>query len=757
MDTRSKGAVPKRTDSAKKRARRNLADQITPNFGGRSPPNQSVPMRQNSTTTLSSQSIPATPILAGFAPNNAIQVRAEIHNDDVIEVGMPEQELDALMETGGGDNANSNAESLSNQSNRDTNSETNVATDETMPSLVANTDTANHSNQQPMASNELVNRDLENRIDQRATTTIEPTNAAGPSSQPPVPSNLHGKSNHNRSNHSAIPNESKIPNGANTKSQHRMPNNPQFELRHGQNYQGNFNQTNVQAPSAANASSQPPPMESQVGTTNRTVFASNKQMQMPSQPFYTPPLGMIQVDAQIGAENAKSHRTVTDIRMVYLERLRETYNRLMSESFHEPELKTMLDRAIDYAARITKFVEAREDSNHLPENEKRANQAMWAESTALVDHIKTDVNTKLTYLQAGTQPNAHEQRRIAHIRRLQAKIEPFGGNLEQWTNFKAKWLEYYHNCNDMSEFELFMKLDEFITPTSEAYELIKSYDRSINGSYQDAWDELCARYDNPRLQVENILNKLTCIEPIGDCRDDYLRAYTTINNFVHSLPRMNIDVTSWNPIIIHLLERKMHDKSFKKWCDARTPREIPQLQQYIDFLITEIDRGDSSSNANRDSSRDRHRHQQNNRGTSSQSGHRNHQAPNANRQPQAKQTHPANHQRPQSNENSGTVGGAPQRPKSAIQKVLKCAICNMEQHKSYQCPTFLKLDLNGRMKKLRDHRLCENCLRPNCHPNRCTLRNCTNTGCEQKHNRLVCPLTFSPSVNNVQSADANQA
>lgn len=131
--------------------------------------------------------------------------------------------------------------------------------------------------------------------------------------------------------------------------------------------------------------------------------------------------------------------------MVYLQRLRDIYNRLLSEAIDEPELKTLLERACDYANRITKFVESREDDHQLPEAEKRANQGMWSESTALVDCIKTDINTKLTYLQGGTQQSHQDRRRIAHLRRLQAKIEPFGGNLNQWTNFKAKWLEYYHS------------------------------------------------------------------------------------------------------------------------------------------------------------------------------------------------------------------------------------------------------------------------------------------------------------------------
>lgn len=108
MDTRSKGAIPKKHDSAKKRVRRNLVDQLTPNSDGRSPQNvqpaptpnfgghspqnvQPASTRPSSTTTLSSQSIPATRPLHGFPPNNEIQMQVDVQNEDIIVVGTAER------------------------------------------------------------------------------------------------------------------------------------------------------------------------------------------------------------------------------------------------------------------------------------------------------------------------------------------------------------------------------------------------------------------------------------------------------------------------------------------------------------------------------------------------------------------------------------------------------------------------------------------------------------------------------------------
>lgn len=67
--------------------------------------------------------------------------------------------------------------------------------------------------------------------------------------------------------------------------------------------------------------------------------------------------------------------------------------------------------------------------------------------------------------------------------------------------------------------------------SSEAYRLIASYDRALPGSYDDAWNMLCARYDNPRRQVDNIITSLTSMDAIKNQRDHYFRMYTTTDGY----------------------------------------------------------------------------------------------------------------------------------------------------------------------------------------------------------------------------------
>lgn len=97
METRS-GATPKPPKAMKKRTIRNPNEPL--NFGGHSPPNnrnqQVTPMRPTSNATSSSVSVPPTPPLLGFAPNDANQNDNDV-NDNVIEMNAQDQEIDELM------------------------------------------------------------------------------------------------------------------------------------------------------------------------------------------------------------------------------------------------------------------------------------------------------------------------------------------------------------------------------------------------------------------------------------------------------------------------------------------------------------------------------------------------------------------------------------------------------------------------------------------------------------------------------------
>lgn len=82
---------------------------------------------------------------------------------------------------------------------------------------------------------------------------------------------------------------------------------------------------------------------------------------------------------------------------------------------------------------------------------------------------------------------------------------------------------------------------------------------------------------------------------------------------------------------------------------------------------------------------------------------------------------------------------------------LKCRLCRGEHH-LYGCDTFRRLDILIRQRKAKKLKVCDNYSRPNCEPERCTLRPCQNEGCGSRHNGLLCCMSARPTVNAVKES-----
>lgn len=65
-----------------------------------------------------------------------------------------------------------------------------------------------------------------------------------------------------------------------------------------------------------------------------------------------------------------------------------------------------------------------------------------------------------------------------------------------------------------------------------------------------------------------------------------------------------------------------------------------------------------------------------------------------------------------------------------------CVVCN-ENHAVHRCSKFLKSNLMARRKIVREHSLCNNCLRASHYVKDCMARACLR--CNVKHNSLLCP------------------
>lgn len=721
METRNKGAARKtaRLDAPQQLRRR--LDLDAKDDGNDTPKLTSAPTHANSPATLSSVSMPGTQALAGFDTPVVSQQQppASNQNDDVVDVHPTQQEQEWAEDAA----VTANDPIVTMPDETESNTQNDAA--------------ALYQRDQMLAFSQF-NSYKPSFLDYQRWLEEQP----GRSAQ----------------------------NAVGTNNRQTVDNNQNVASRATQQQVGDLNLEIRQTMADQYQSS---PANTDEGW--RTVFNANPDLQMPPNTFRRP----ANADIQVAVEQNGNPRRVIDIRTLYLRRLDEYKGQLMSQSIDEIGLKTMLENAADYVKRITEYVEKREDTAVLDAAEAQANQSLWEKAHELGDFIKINIRTKLQYLQAGNQPNAQLQSKVAHARRLVAKIEPFDGDWQTWPNFKSKWIEYYHNSPDMSKMDLLVKLDEFIVPGSEPCELIASYERSLPESYDDAWKRICDTYDNPRRQVDDIIRHFMTMPTITDGRASYLCAHNNITSLVQTLPRLGVDVTHWGPMLMHVLQQKLDPATTEKWRQVREPREVARLEPFLDFLRTEIDKSDAPVNAEpprdhsrerrdrsrerRDRSRerrstnDRHRsddnrsNQNRRQGRDQQNGRQN----GGQKLNQAHRGGPSNtstgNQRQSGDQQSSSNGAVRNKGKGPR---YPCPICPNADHPIYYCSVFNKLNRTERINEATKRKLCLNCLRPKCSLDRCTLPSCPN-GCEGKHNRLICIKTFTPTVNVVQKSEGD--
>lgn len=193
-----------------------------------------------------------------------------------------------------------------------------------------------------------------------------------------------------------------------------------------------------------------------------------------------------------------------------------------------------------------------------------------------------------------------------------------------------------------------------------------------------------------------------------------------VNHLTKSLVRYDeVHVEHWDPIIVNLLIRKLDKETYSRWSHERPQREVAKLEPLMDFLENRAESMDGGV-------------------TTAQPIPRTNQQ--SNRQADTRQAQP--------NEQGAVCGAERNRVRE-----VKCGICGAE-HQLFNCSTFRKLPLEERWKRVRQIRVCENCLRPKCIADKCKLGPCRD--CGSKHNGLLCGKKNAPTVATTTASGGGQ-
>lgn len=244
-------------------------------------------------------------------------------------------------------------------------------------------------------------------------------------------------------------------------------------------------------------------------------------------------------------------------------------------------------------------------------------------------------------------------------------IKPFSGNYEDWAEFK----DLFESCIAKNpKIPKIQKLHHLKTVLSnEPATLIKNLKLREN-NFVVAWETLTAHYENKRKVITGYLNRFLDIIPISTSASqsplDIRNMITTTTDMLTSLPDYDIDTSSWDVLVVHILVQKLDTYNMNRWHEElKASKEMPTFEKFREFLETRKEIIETYDHRRRSTT----------------------------------------------NTNHPTIA-KPKIVKTMVtqkssQPSMICVFCE-NNHRNYQCPEFAQANLSKRFQMVRENQLC---------------------------------------------------
>lgn len=291
------------------------------------------------------------------------------------------------------------------------------------------------------------------------------------------------------------------------------------------------------------------------------------------------------------------------------------------------------------------------------------------------------------------------------IRLPQITMPTFSGDYASWTAFYDMFVTLIHSNETLSNVQKLHYLKSNLR--DKAAEFLR-HTPITNDNYAIAWTALQTRYANKKILVETQL-RLLFNQPSfqKDSAASIRHMIDTTKESIAALRVLEINVDTWDPILIYVLVQKLSKDSHTAWeQNQEGAANLASYDNFITFLENRFrvleslaDRSPITSNSNYQS-----RNIRSHAGTSSS--------------------------------NSSSINA--------------CPIC-ANHHYVRDCPTFLQINVVDRPNLLKQHRICFNCLIPGHLIPACKNRmNCQI--CKKRHHTLLHDAFRSHSSSNLSSS-----
>ncbi|XP_059222553.1 uncharacterized protein LOC131996737 [Stomoxys calcitrans] len=162
--------------------------------------------------------------------------------------------------------------------------------------------------------------------------------------------------------------------------------------------------------------------------------------------------------------------------------------------------------------------------------------------------------------------------------------EVFKGGYEEWPSFRDMFTAVYVNHPKLTRAQKLYHLRNKTRGAAGA--IVKRY-TLCDENFELAWSALKARYENKRVLVDNQLKILFNIPSASVENSEAIhKIQSTVNDCLCTLKTLDVNVESWDPILLYLVSTKLPDETLALWEQSlRSHRDLPTWNQLDEFLI----------------------------------------------------------------------------------------------------------------------------------------------------------------------------
>ncbi|XP_075162725.1 uncharacterized protein LOC142235353 [Haematobia irritans] len=294
---------------------------------------------------------------------------------------------------------------------------------------------------------------------------------------------------------------------------------------------------------------------------------------------------------------------------------------------------------------------------------------------------------------SASSPNSNSSFNLPPI-----ELNVFHGDFKSWPTFRDMFTAVCIKNSKLSPVEKLFHLTQ--KTKGEAHEIVSKSPLTDDG-FGTAWSNLCARYENKRVLVNEQLKTLFNLSAIcSESASSIKGLQRDINACISILRVHKIDIESWNPIFVFLCSNCLPDSTLTLWEQTLNDKTcIPKWSELDEFLTNRYRTLESVSEI---------------RGS--------------------KEQKPSN-SRTKGNNNSKQISGKISTFQANISQHT-CKLCSNEVHVIRKCPKFLKMNYQQRWTEIKSKGLCANCFASSHTAQRCKSKySCFK--CGKRHNSLL--------------------